>query len=289
MEFVIDSLRADWEALLRFAPRFFYGLVVLTIFLVAARLSGRMVSRILRRAGRLEANEAFFRHTVSLLIGVVGILLALGVMGFQGIAASLLATGGVVAIVLGFAFREVGENFLAGFFLSFSRPFEIDDLIRTGDLTGEVRSIELRYVHIRTFDACDVFIPSAQIFREPLYNYTRDGLRRPSFTVGVAYHDDPKAVVDLLERVTAGVDEVLRKPRAFVSVKDFAESYIEYEVFFWLDVSKSERGLIGVRNDVKIACWQALRDAGMTFSTDVTAGIDIKSTPPVQVAVSQAD
>ncbi len=289
MDFVLESLRADWEALLRFAPRLFYGLVVLTIFLAAARLGGRVVSRVLRRTGQLEANESFFRHTVTLLIGVVGILLALGVMGFHGVAASLLATGGVVAVVLGFAFREIGENFLAGFFLSFSRPFDVDDLIKTGDLTGEVKSIELRYVHIRTFDACDVFVPSAQIFREPLYNYTRDGLRRPSFTVGVAYHDEPEAIVDLLEQVTAGVKEVLRKPRAFVSVKEFAESYIVYEVFFWLDVSKSERGLIAVRNDVKIACWQALRDAGMTFSTDVTAGIEVKSTPALEVAVSHAD
>lgn len=289
MDFVIDSLRTDWEALLRFAPRLFYGLIVLLISLAAARLGGRVVARVLRRTGRLQANEAFFRHTVSLLIGIVGILLALGVMGFQGIAASLLATGGVVAIVLGFAFREIGENFLAGFFLSFSRPFEVDDLIKTGDLTGEVKSIELRYVHIRTFDACDVFVPSARIFREPLHNYTRDGLRRPSFTVGVAYHDEPKAVVDLLERVTAGVKDVLRAPRAFVSVKEFAGQYVEYEVFFWLDVSKSERGFIGVRNDVKIACWRALRDAGMTFSTDVTTGIEIKSAPALQVATSQAE
>ncbi|MDH3419001.1 MAG: mechanosensitive ion channel family protein [Gammaproteobacteria bacterium] len=289
MDFVIETLRTDWEAMLRFAPRLFYGLVLLLFFLVAGRLGGNVVARVLRRTGRFRANEAFFRHLFTWAVGVIGFLLALGIMGFQGVAASLLATGGVVAVVLGFAFREIGENFLAGFFLSFSRPFEVDDLIKTGDLTGEVKSIELRYVHIRAFDACDVFIPSAQIFREPLHNYTRDGLRRPSFTVGVAYHDDPKTVVDLLERVTAGVKDVLQKPRAFVSIKEFAEQYVEYEVFFWLDVNKSERGFIGVRNDVKIACWQALREAGMTFSTDVTAGIEIKSTPALQVAVSQAE
>ena len=213
MEFVVESLRTDWEAFLRFAPRLFYALVLLVIFLVAARFAGRLAANVFHRSVRMRSNERFLRHVVTWSISSIGILLALGLMGFQGVAASLLATGGVVAIVLGFAFREIGENFLAGFFLTFSRPFELGDIIKTGDLTGTVRSIELRYVHIRTFDACDVFVPSAQMFREPLYNYTRDGLRRPSFTVGVAYNDDPEEVIVLLEKAAGGVTGVLPDPR----------------------------------------------------------------------------
>ena len=286
MDFVIESLRSDWEVFLRFAPRLLYAAILLVVFLVAAKIAGKYAARLLERSGRLRANKQFLRHFVSWLIGTVGILLALGIMGFHGVAASLLATGGVLAIVLGFAFREIGENFLAGFFLTFSRPFELGDLIKTGDLTGIVRSIELRYVHIRTFDACDVFVPSAQIFREPLYNYTRDGLRRPSFTVGVAYQDDPTSVMKLLQQATMKISDVLDEPRPFVTVKEFAAQYIEYEVFFWLDVNKSERGFINTRNDVKVSCWRALGDAGMTFSTDVTAGLDIKTAPTLEIAVT---
>ena len=216
----------------------------------------------------------------------VVVLLALGVMGFGGVATSLLATGGVVAIVLGFAFREIGENFLAGFFLTFSRPFELDDLIKTGDLTGVVRSIELRSVHIRTFDACDVFVPNAQIFREPLYNYSRDGLRRPSFTVGVAYHDEPQQVIALLEKASTKTEGVLSEPRAFVTVEDFAAQFVLYQVFFWLDETNNERGYVATCNDVKINCWRALSKAGMTFSTDVSSGIDIQSLPAVKVDIA---
>ncbi len=287
MEFVLESLRADWEALLRFAPRFFYGLLLLVLFLAAGRFAGRVVARVLRRTQRYRANESFFRHAVSWSFAALGLLLALGLMGFEGIAASLLATGGVVAIVLGFAFREIGENFLAGFFLTFSRPFEVNDLIKTGDLTGMVRSIELRHVHIRTFDVCDVYVPSSQIFREPLFNYTRDGLRRPSFTVGVAYHDEPEAVVALLARTVAHVDDVLAEPASFVSIKEFGAQYVEYEIFFFIDVNKSDRGYVAVRNDVKVACWRALRDAAMTFSTDVTTGLVIDSVPSLEVSVER--
>lgn len=283
MEYVLESLLADWETFLKFAPRIVYGLVLLIVFLLAARYGGRLVEKILERSARLRANAHFLQIVVTWLIASIGLLLALGLMGFSGIVTSLLATGGVIAIVLGFAFREIGENFLAGFFLTFSRPFKIGDLIKTGDLTGKVRSIELRYVHIRTFDACDVFVPSAQIFREPLYNYSRDGLRRPSFTVGVAYHDEPAQVIALLEQAAGRTDGVIADPPAYVTVKEFSEHYIEYEVFFFFDMKLSKRSYDEISNDVMINCWHALRDTGMTFSTDAGGGLEISSVPDLKV------
>jgi small-conductance mechanosensitive channel len=235
----------------------------------------------MHRSERLRTQERYVRRLVMWTIRLLGVLFALSVMGFKGLAASMLATGGVVAIVLGFAFREIGENLLAGIFLNFSRPFEVGDLIKSGDLTGSVRAIDVRSVHIRTADACDVFVPSAQIFREELYNYTRDGLRRPSFCIGVAYHDEPEAVISLLQNTIRKVEDVLPEPRAFISIKQFADSWIVYEVFFWVDVNTTTRDLVGITNDVMIHCWRVLGDAGMTFSTDVTTALEIKSAPPI--------
>ena len=285
MELLIESLLADWQAFLKFAPRLIYGVVLIMVFLLVASFAGRLAASIFDRSARLRTNKHFLRHMVTWSITGLGLLLSLGVMGFSGVAASLLATGGVVAIVLGFAFREIGENFLAGFFLTFSRPFELDDLIKTGDLKGIVRSIELRYVHIRTFDACDVYVPSAQIFREPLYNYTRDGLRRPSFGVGIAYHDEPGQVIALLEKAAKRTIGVLPDPSAFVTVDDFEAQFIRYEVFFWIDETSNKRGYVATLNDAKINCWRALRDAGMTFSSDVSSGIDILSAPDFKPGV----
>ena len=288
MEYVLESIRGDWQTFLRFAPRFAYGMLLLIVFLLGARFGGRLAANILVRSAYFRANAHFLQNVVTWSIASIGILLSLGLMGFKGIATSLLATGGVVAIVLGFAFREIGENFLAGFFLTFSRPFELDDLIKTGDLTGTVRSIELRYVHIRTFDACDVFVPSAQIFREPLYNYTRDGLRRPCFTVGVAYHDEPGQVVALLKQAVIGSDGVVTEPAPYITIKEFAAQYVEYEVFFFLDENQGKQGYIEISNHVMINCWHALRDAGMTFSTDVSSGLEIQSVPDLKVEVLAA-
>lgn len=279
MEHVIESLGADWEAFLRFAPNLLYGALVLLLFWLIGSIAGRGLNSVFQRSDRFRTNERFLRLLVRLSVTTVGVLLALSVMGFAGVAASLLATGGVFAVVLGFAFREIGENFLAGFFLSFSRPFELGDLIATGDLTGTVRTIELRYVHIRTSDGCDVYVPSAQIFRESLFNYTQDGLRRFSFTVGVAYHDSPEQVLEVLRAAIVATPDVLPEPAASVALKEFSESFVTYEVFYWIDVTSMSRGAGEVRNDAKVRCWRALQEAGLTFSTDVTTGIDLKTVP----------
>lgn len=130
MELMMDTLNADWESLLRFAPRLFYGLIVFVIFLTVGRLLGRLVERVLQRSDSLRTNMGFLRRLTTWSVALIGIMLSLSIMGFKGVAASMLATGGVMAVVLGFAFREIGENFLAGFFLTFSRPFEIGDLVK---------------------------------------------------------------------------------------------------------------------------------------------------------------
>jgi small-conductance mechanosensitive channel len=124
-----------------------------------------------------------------------------------------------------------------------------------------------------------VFVPNAQIFREKLYNYTRDGLRRPSFTLGIAYHDKPEAVIKLLETTIRAVPQVLKQPQPYVSISEFAANFIVYEVLFWMDTHISTRDIVALSNDVKIACWRALSEAGMTFSTDVTTNLEIKSMP----------
>ncbi len=277
MDFIRESLYADWQAFLSFSPRLLYAAALLILFAIVARIVRFVLGKVLARSDHLKPLTRFLSRLVTWAITIIGLLLALGVMGFTGIAASLLATGGVVAIVLGFAFREIGENLFAGIFLAFSRPFEIGDLVKTGDLTGTVKAIDIRSVHIRTYDASDVFVPSSQIFSQELFNYTRDGLRRPSFSIGIDYQDEPEQVVALLEQTVRAVDNVADEPRAFVTIDEFAASFVVYKVYFWLDITQSSRDLTEVSNDVKIACWRALKDAGMTFSTDVSTAIELRN------------
>ena len=170
MEIFYETLAEEWDGLMRIIPRFVVALVVLGFSIILGRTLGKGIGRIISRGSFKTAHRNFFRGLTQWLIVFLGIILGLNILGLKSLATSLVAGGGITAVVLGFAFREIGENLLAGFFLAFSRPFEIGDLIQSSDFQGTVKSIELRSTHIRTADGRDIYIPSSEIFNKPLIN-----------------------------------------------------------------------------------------------------------------------
>ncbi|MDH3283614.1 MAG: mechanosensitive ion channel family protein [Acidobacteriota bacterium] len=284
-----ESVAAEWVRLVGLTPRLAVALVVVVLFVLAGRLLGRGMVRVLTR-GKLPATHvAFFRGLVVWAVALVGLLVALNVLGLQGAAAGLLAGGGITAVALGFAFRGIGENLLAGLFLAFSRPFERGHLIQSNSFVGEVRGIELRHTHIRTADGKDVFIPSSQIFNEPLVNFTRDGLRRGSFVIGIDYADDTSAARRALADKTSRVGGVLPEPKPAASVSAMTPNYVELEVSFWVNVFERGVSLVAVRSAVMEACRLALMEAGFTFSSSVSTNIDLSVGAPVGVRLDRGE
>jgi small conductance mechanosensitive channel len=68
-----------------------------------------------------------------------GFIIFLNLIGYSTLAASLVAGGGLTAVMLGFAFKDIGENFIAGFFLAYSRPFNTNDVIESGGIMLKYR------------------------------------------------------------------------------------------------------------------------------------------------------
>ncbi len=97
--------------------------------------------------------------TKSVLI-IVGVIIAFHAMGFKGIAGGMPAGAGIGAIVIGFAFMEIGENFLAGIKLVFDRPFNIGDTVMINNNMGYVVSLKFRTTHLKSLDGKDVYVPN---------------------------------------------------------------------------------------------------------------------------------
>lgn len=217
-EIIFENYHWLLENGVRLLPKIVLALLVLLIFVWLGRWIGKSVSTIFLRNSKSKTHIQFVKQLSTLLVSILGLSLALNILGLGPLVVSLMAGGGLAAVVFGFAFREIGENFIAGFFLTFSRSFEVGDYIESEGLKGEVQTIELRHVHIRTYDGCDIFIPSAQIFKSPLFNYTRDGLRRPGFLVGIDYADDAESAVRMLLAAVNTTPQVLKEPKASVVI-----------------------------------------------------------------------
>ena len=279
MEALMTSLQRDWESLVQLAPRLVAALLVLGVLIWVGRLVGRLVVKLLERGKLTRTHKSFFRHLVTWLFGMLGVILALNVLGLQGLAAGLLAGGGMTAVVLGFAFRGIGENLLAGFFLAFSRPFEVGDLIQSGEFQGIVRGIELRCTHIRAADGRDVYIPSSQIFNEPVVNFTRDGLRRLSFRLGIDYGDDTERAGTLLLETIRGTEHVLEDPGPAVVLAALQPQYQEFEVAFWVDMFHKGVDLATIRSSAMARCRRAILEAGFTVSANVSTAVALQTAP----------
>jgi len=270
-----ESFRHLWTQFASMLPELSLAIVVLAVSIFAGNRLGKLVTKYMpvRRGSQIPL--VFFGRLISWLLTFVGIILALQIVHLERIAYSLLAGGGVTAIVLGFAFREIGENMLAGLFLSFSRPFEVGDTIRSEDLEGTVKGVELRNTHIRTADGRDIYIPSAQIFNRPLVNFTRDGLRRLSFTVGIDYADDAKTACALLTEILENTDDILTTPNPRVSISALLPGYIELEAQYWIDVFRREVDYATLRTDLLDRFRRTLLEEGYTVSASTVSNVAV--------------
>ena len=283
MDMLLKSINNVWVVSLDFMPKILAALLVLVIAIWVGRKLAKTLVALLVKTSLPDIHKGFFLNTITWLFALLGLIIALDILGLEKAAASLLAGGGITAVVFGFAFREIGENFLAGFFLAFSRPFNIGDTIQSGDFIGAVKSIELRNTHIRTSDGRDIFIPSSQIFNQPLINYTKDGLRRPSFVIGIDYGDDAIKAVGVLLGVTNNIEGVLKDPPPGVYISEMTAQYVQLEVFFWLDVFDENIDFLGIKSKLMDGCKKALLSNGFTLSSDTTTNVAVSGKVPVDI------
>ncbi len=287
MELFLETLSQEWEAFVRVLPRLIVAIVLLSLFILLGKLVGKGVVSALGRGNFNSTHRNFFRGLTRWIVAFVGLILAFNVVGLKGLAASFVAGGGITAVVLGFAFREIGENLLAGFSLAFSRPFEVGDLIQSSEFQGTVKSIELRSTHIRTADGRDIYIPSSEIFKKPVTNFTKDGLRRLSFKVGIDYADDSERARQVLSDAAGGVNHVLKDPGPGVIFSSLLAQYVELEVFFWIDTFKEGVNLRVVRNEVIERCRRELMTQSFTVSANVINNVALGSYDSLSLSLSR--
>jgi small conductance mechanosensitive channel len=113
----IDSLLSELDQFAEFLPRLLFGAVVIVLFYLIGKALSRTYDRILKRTTLTETSLYYFQRLIVGISVFIGFIFFLNIAGFRGFAASLLASGGIIAIILGFAFKDIGENLLAGFLL----------------------------------------------------------------------------------------------------------------------------------------------------------------------------
>ena len=260
-----------YEALVEWVPGILIGLAVFIVVLLVAQGLKRLLSRYLSRRTEDLLIAQFVVRVIYIVMIVAGIVIALDAGGLDGAATNLVAGAGVSAIILGFAFKDIGENFLSGILLAFKRPFRIGDLVDVEGTLGRITGLNLRETLLKTLDGKDVFIPNSMIIKNPIVNYTLDGYFRDSFTVGLDYGEDFGKAIDIIHRTIKGLNNGLgtgKDPQ--IVVKELGSSTLNLEVHFWLVTDKPEYNIPGLRTMVVTEVLAALTNAGVYMPASIT-------------------
>ena len=230
-----------WNSLLVMLPKVASAIVVLVVFIVVGSILKRVFNSRVQARWKNTVIPTFLGSVVKWGFILVGLLFAFDLMGFGGVASGIVAGAGISAIIIGFAFKDIAENFLAGMLLASTRPFKVGDIIQSDSFKGPVKKLDMRVTHIRTADGRDIYVPNSMIVKNVLINYTKDGLLRQEFIVGIDTEDDVSKARDLVLAYFDKQKDVLKTPRPNLAVDEIGVSSVNVKVLFWVDVLKVNR------------------------------------------------
>lgn len=231
----MQQIQRMGDAFLQRLPYVLVALLVFIAFYLAAKVLRSATRRVFQRRTR-HRNIGFVvgRLAQGTLI-ILGLLVALVIALPTFRPGQLVQLLGISSVAIGFAFRDILQNFLAGILLLLTEPFRIGDQIRFGDYEGVVEDIQTRATMIRTYDSRRIVIPNAELFTNSVTVNTAFPHRRLEYDVGIGYGDDVEQVKELMLQAVEGVEGVLADPAPDVLLVGFGPSSVNLRVRWWIE------------------------------------------------------
>ena len=242
-----------------------FSLCVLVVGLIAAKFLIRFaINRLVRYARLKDTTAAAIQKVLAFSAYCLVFLFALRMVNIPLAAFAFL--GGAVAIGLGFGAQNLINNFISGFIIMGERPISIGDLIEVEGILGAVEDVGARCTRVRTGENIHILVPNSSFLEKNITNWTlSDRKIRTHITVGVVYGSPVRDVERLLIRSAAENPQVLKSPEPFVIFRDFGDSALIFEVYFWISIRRViERRLIESR--IRFRIDELFREAGITIA-----------------------
>ncbi len=219
-------------------PYIVIALVALIVFYVLAKAVRALVKRFAERSKRHRNLGLVLGRLAQFAIILLGLLVAL-VIALPGFTPGRLVEFlGLTSVAIGFAFRDILQNFLAGILILLTEPFRIGDQIVFKDFEGTVEDIQTRATMIRTYDGRRVVIPNSELFTNAVLVNTAFEHRRLQYDVGIGFGDDIDTAKRLMLEAIRGVDGVMQEPAPDALVMELAESSVNIRVRWWINPPK---------------------------------------------------
>ncbi len=262
---------------------------------------GWLISRIAPRYGWFGINP-MMKNLISRLFMfifvIIGIIIALDILDVTALVGAVVGTAGIAGLAIGFAFKDIVENYLAGLLLSIRGLFSINDHVAIGEYEGRVVRLTSREIVVMTLDGNHVLIPNSTVFKSVIVNFTRNDLRRFEFAMGVGVSEDLVTVRRVGEETLRGMKGVIDDPGPFMRIDALGDFAVIVRFFGW--INQRDADLAKVRGEAIRLVKAAFDEAGIEMPfptyvryTSVETTEEIVSQgpakPPLRVVAATAD
>lgn len=231
LSIALDALKESLRSVLREIPALLVAALVVLLFVGIARAARRAIFDV----GRLSHIDPMLQQLIVQLftaaIVAFGVALSLGLIGLN--AATIAASFGVAGLIVGFALKDILENFIAGVMILWRRPFKVLDYIRVGTNEGVVREITFRTTTLLAPDGIEILVPNAQLFTQAVFNYTGTGSRRTTVVLTVSPDTDLDQARRIIRETAERVPGVLTPPPAEVLLLGASPDAFELHLRYW--------------------------------------------------------
>ncbi|TAK39859.1 MAG: mechanosensitive ion channel [Lysobacteraceae bacterium] len=223
-------------------PLLVVALAIVYLSVLAGKLLARRPMAWLRRRQRNPFLEGLVRRLVQSVVVVLGLVLALNLLGATALVGAVLGSAGVIGLVVGFAFKDIAENYMAGILLSLRRPFAPDDHLVVDKYEGKVIALTSRATLLMTLDGNQLSLPNALVFKSVVLNYTANPRRRFDFVLPIDPSESAHHASEAGLAAIAQVDGVLLDPAPSSSVDGYNAKGLDLRFFGWIDQRRNDLG-----------------------------------------------
>jgi small-conductance mechanosensitive channel len=238
VSFSVAQATAGLHALIaNFSQRLPYmavALLVFILFYIAGVVLRRVAARFTLRTRRHRSVGIVLGRLGQGVLVLLGLLIALviAVPGFT--PGQLVSVLGLSSVAIGFAFRDILQNFLSGILLLLSEPFRIGDQIKSGDFEGTVENIETRATSIVTYDGRRIVMPNSTLFVNPVTVNTANEKRRLEYDIKLPKDSDIQKMRQVILRAVTPLPHVLEDPSPDVLLVGFTDNDVTLRLRWWI-------------------------------------------------------
>ena len=269
-----------------FLPRLIFAFIVAVFFYILSRIVKSIVRRTTSQDSAHRTLRIAMGRIVQGVIIVIGTLIAV-TAAFPGFTpGNLISALGIGGIAIGFAFKDIFENFLAGILILVSRPFRIGDQIIYDRYEGTVEEIQTRATWLKTYDGRRVVIPNSELFKNSVTVNTAFEKRRLEYDLKIAAGEDIERAKSIVNSVMRNSPDVLADPKADTVVIGFDSGSVTLRARWW---SGSRMGDVLLGQDRVLAGIRAQLTAAGIKQPSGAAAVVINATTAAAGAPSAAE